>query len=87
MTDDDQVREGDTITRFLADPVVQRTFDGLTTKYMEEWKSGKSREDRESAWAKTRALDDLKDGFRAVVDAGRRAAANTARRERGLPRR
>lgn len=87
MTDDDQIREGDTITHFLADPVVQRTMDALAASYMQEWKSGKSKEDRESAWAKTRALDDLKEGFRAVVDAGRRAAINVQRRESGKPRR
>lgn len=73
------IRDGERIERFLADEVVARAITALGARYTELWKASQSPSDRESLWAKARALDDLQADLRAVVDAGQRERIVQAR--------
>ena len=87
MTEDQQISAAQRVAAYMADEAVTGAFARLEAKYMEEWKSGETTEARESAWGKSRALDDLRNEMRAVVDSGTRSAVEKARREKTSTRR
>lgn len=92
MNEDEAIREerairaAKRINEFLADEAVQERLAALRAQYDEEWRSGASTADREAVWYKRRALDDLENELRIVVDAGKAATHARDVRERRAPR-
>ena len=82
-TKDELIRRAERLKAFLADEVVVQAFDNLDKDYFEQWKAGATPAERELLWAKGRALDELRGAFRAIVDAGIVASADTPE---GAPR-
>lgn len=82
MSDEQRIRDGERIRQFLTDEVVKGRFEALEAKYVEEWKVGETPAAREAAWAKVRALGDVRLELNVVVDAGILAAVRKARDER-----
>ena len=77
LTKDELIRRADRLKTFLADDVVAQAFENLKAKWYDEWKSSATPESRERLWAKSCALDELEGAFRAIVDAGIVASADT----------
>lgn len=70
---DEQVRNGEAISRFLGDDTVKRVIAGLELDYFDEWKEAESVEKREDLRAKACALNDLMKALRTVVADGKLA--------------
>lgn len=66
---DEQIRLGEAVERFIADPVIQRVFSDLDEWYYKKWKE----EDdsvREGYRLEARALDRLADVLKGVAEKG-----------------
>ena len=78
---------GRRVAAFLADEHVNAAIERVKARYHTEWKAGASPVEREAAWAKTVAFDDLSTELQAVVESGKRAAIMQARRPQTKPTR
>lgn len=78
---DQEIQAGERIERFLADDEVQAAFARLERKYYDEFKAAADPAARESAWAKSRAMEDVKTELRVSVTRGAVAKATSQRRQ------
>jgi hypothetical protein len=69
------VQAGKRMDELITDPVVVEAFAALRGDYIAAWRAGKTVEEREMAWFKLAALDELDTQFRATVGTGQLAAA------------
>jgi len=78
MTEEEQIGAAQRVVAFLNDAAVVAAFARLDKSYYDEFK----KEGGVTAWAKARALDDLRNELTAVVDNGVKVAADSTRRNR-----
>lgn len=69
------VQAGKRMNELITDPVVVEAFAALRGDYIAAWQSGKTVEERETAWHRLKALDELDAQFRATVGTGQLATA------------
>lgn len=69
------------IRNFLNDDAVKRALAALNRKYFDEFKASKSPEDRESAWAKARAIEDFGNELEAILAVGKVAKHHREQQE------
>jgi hypothetical protein len=82
MAEGKEIADGQRAVSVLKDDVVQRAFNALEAKYIDAWRRADNPQSREEAWAKLRALDELRVELQIIADAGIRATATRERRER-----
>lgn len=87
MTEEQEIAAGQRVAALLGDEAVKEAFDRLEKTYYASFKNADTRDARDSAWAKARVLDDVRQELRVVVDRGATADAMKQRRERGTSRR
>jgi hypothetical protein len=80
LTDEQKIRAGHRIEQFLSDEEVQAGFTRLHADYYKAFRAAKTPEEREQAWAKARALDDLATELVASVQRGKVATATSGKR-------
>lgn len=76
-----EIDAGSRVHAFLQDKDVIEAMARLQRRYVDDWKAGDSPEKRETAWAKQRALDDLRTELEAVVESGKKATIVQSRRQ------
>jgi hypothetical protein len=82
LTLEDQVIRGENIKRFFADGTVRDVMHEKLQEYYVEWLRAATPEDRETLWAKARAIEDLVVKLQAVADAGDRATWDQTQRDK-----
>lgn len=84
MTDvtEQEIRDGERMTQFLTDPVVQDSIKHLRDRYYDDFKSSTSPERRNDAWACARVIDDFENELRAVAESGALARARLEKQQR-----
>lgn len=70
MTAEKLIEYGKTTVAFLKSEAGETILAEMEQRYFAEFKSAPTPEAANTAWAKARALDDLKTALQAVVDAG-----------------
>lgn len=70
------------IRQILDEPVVRKVLEAMRSKYLAEWKDGKTVEDREVAHKKAVVLDDFVQECVRIIDAGKRASIEKDTREK-----
>lgn len=78
MTEEETIGAAQRVANFVNDEAVIAAFARLDKSYYDEFK----KDGGVTAWAKARALDDLRDELTSVVDNGRKVAADSIRRNR-----
>lgn len=68
------------IEEFLKDPVIQGALEQLHKKLYEEFRAAAQADKRLEAWARAKALDDLANELKVIVDRGGLAKASVQRR-------
>jgi Skp family chaperone for outer membrane proteins len=66
---------------FLADEAVKRALAALNRQYFDDFKASTTPPERESAWAKARALDDFGTALQSILDVGLVAKHHREQRE------
>jgi hypothetical protein len=79
---DQEIQNGEAISRLLNDNVVVRVFNDLEKRYIRQWKDAATPENREVLWAKVGALGELQAVLEGTVQSGLHARALKDRRER-----
>lgn len=86
MAEEQEIRDGERVAAFLADPAVQAAFERLDKRLYEQFKTGKNPAAREAAWAQASALAMLQTELKATISNGEMAAHARTVRERGTRR-
>jgi len=75
---EEEIERAKSAERILYDPVFRDAMDMSIKVFYEEWLDAKSVEARESAWAKTHAIQELEQSLRSIIAHGEYAelAAN-----------
>jgi hypothetical protein len=81
MSEEKEVNDGARLDAFLKDEVVQRALAALNRQYFDEFKASSSPQERESAWAKARVLEDFGTTLQSVIDTGKLAKARRDQRQ------
>lgn len=71
----DEITIGRRAEELLEDEVLAAAFTALEVEYTREWRQGKTLEDRERAWAKVHAVEEVHRKLRAALANGELAAA------------
>ncbi len=71
----DAITIGRRAEELLEDEVLAAAFTALEVEYTREWRRGKTPEDRERAWNKVHALEEVQRKLRAAVSNGEVEAA------------
>lgn len=82
MNEGESIAAGERVKLFLKDDAIVGALKGLAVRYYEEFKAAKTPAERETAWAKSRVLDDFGVALDAVQSNAQHAAHERDQREK-----
>ena len=82
QTQEEILRQAETMNRFLADPIIAGAIARLERKFYEDFKAAKNSDERVTTWAKANLWDDFVKELRSVSDAGKIVKAMNDRSQR-----
>jgi hypothetical protein len=71
----DEISAGLRAKELLDSPQLRETFDAVEARFTKQWKQAETRDEREMAWAKVQAVDEVWRVLRATLTNGEVAAA------------
>jgi hypothetical protein len=72
-------RDGETVERFLADPVILKALADMELDVVREWKAAEQWDDQNACWYAIKAMEQFRAKLRATVGRGQQAALEIER--------